>query len=401
MKRTRDGQIIIGAIVLLVVLAILVPSIITYVQNEGRWTQKEERTTMAFQLAEAGVERGFQQVIQSTTVWASLQAGGTIANYNFDQKYSDLPGGTYEVRVLKGVGTQTVAITGVGRDNAQKELRAITAIYANSASNAAIYAEGGLTLTSNPSVEWGPVFSPASITSTQAHPRFYSSGSISLDSNGATPPNTDNIQWWSYYPNLPPAPQIDLQSYLSSATAQGHYYNTSQTFSLGDITGTYYIDGDLTMQPHNFLTGNLIVTGNFTLQGNAANGSYTATLPTNAWKEYGNDWASYRSTYDGSAPATFPGVNGTYSHGTLTCAIDKVVVHGFMYVGNSFSITGGGNCCVHGSMYVGDSSSLDGSHVKIYYDDTLTILTKNVSLARSSWQEITGCSWTGANPTCP
>jgi hypothetical protein len=72
-----------------------------------------------------------------------------------------------------------------------------------------------------------------------------------------------------------------------------------------------------------------------------------------------------------------------------------------MYVQGSFSITGGGNCCVHGNLYVGNASSLDGSHVKIYYDDSLSILTKNVSLGRSSWQEMTNCSWSSTNPTCP
>ena len=52
------AQIVIGAIVLLVVLAILVPAIIVYVQNESKWTLKEQRNTRAFQLAEAAVEGG-------------------------------------------------------------------------------------------------------------------------------------------------------------------------------------------------------------------------------------------------------------------------------------------------------------------------------------------------------
>src|SRR5262249_37922343 len=110
--RKTSGQVILGAIVLLLVLAILVPALIVYVQNESKWTVKEQRTTRAFQLAESAVERGFQQVIQSTTVWASIQAGSTLSNYNFDYSYTDLPGGTYEIRVTSS-GTQGAAITGI------------------------------------------------------------------------------------------------------------------------------------------------------------------------------------------------------------------------------------------------------------------------------------------------
>ena len=129
-----------------------------------------------------------------------------------------------------------------------------------------------------------------------------------------------------------------------------------------------------------------------------------ATLPTNAWKEYGNDWnTAYHCAgcFDPTAPATFPGINSTYAHGALTYTLNNVLAHGFLYVKNALSIGGGGNLSVWGSLYLGDSSSLDGSHVKVYYDDTTTVRTMNVSLSRQSWQEITGCSWSGTHPTCP
>jgi hypothetical protein len=401
LKKHTDGQVIIGAIVLLVILAILIPGLISYIQNEAKWTVKEQRTTRAFQLAESAVERGFQKIIQSTGVWNTLQSGGVLAGYNFDQTYTDLAGGVYEIKIIQGPGTQAATITGVAKDTSNKEIRSVRAIFSNSASNAAIYAEGGITLTSNPGVEWGPVVSPAAITTSQAHPRFYSASNIiGKDLNGPVPPNSDNTQWWSYHSNLPPAPLVDLQAYLSSATAQGHVFSGGN-ISNGNMTGTYWYNGDVTFKPHNFLVGNLIIMGNFTLQGNAANGAYTADIPPNAWKEYGNDWAYYRTNYDPSAPATFPGINGSYTPGAITEPLDKIVVHGFMYVRDSFSITGGGNCAVHGNLYVGDASSLDGSHVKVYYDDTITIMTKNVSLGRSSWEEVGGCTWAGTHAVCP
>ncbi len=409
MRTNSSGQVIIGAIILLVLLAILVPGIIVYVQNESKWTVKEQRTTRAFQLAEAAVERGFQHVIQTTATWASVQAGAAITHYNFDRVYVDAAG-EYAIRITSGPGTNAATVTGVGRDLSTNEVRSVRVVYGNSASNAAIYAEGGISLTSNPGVEWGPVMSPASIVTTQAHPRFYSAGSISKDPNGATPPNSDNIQWWSYYPNLPPPPQIDLQAYLSSATAQGHVYAGGTYDMRNDIcggsatcSGVYYFTGNTTLKtPSAYVnSGAIVVIGNLTLQGSAGGGSPTATIPTNAWKEYGADWAYYRTNYDASAPASFPGVNGSYPHGTLTKAINNVLVHGFLYVNDALSISGGGNMSIWGSLYLGDQSSLSGSHVKVYYDDTLTVLTKNISLLRSSWGEVGGCTWAGAFPTCP
>jgi Tfp pilus assembly protein PilX len=418
LKQSSKGQIVIGAIVLLVVLALLVPALVVYIQNEGKWTVKEEQSTRAFQLAETAVERGFQEIITSSSVWARIQASDIPDGYHFDQTYTDSVQGSYEIRIQQGPGSQAATITGVAKDTSNKEVRAVKAVYSNSASNAAMFVAGGVTLQSNPGVEWGPVMSPTTIDTSQAHPRFYSAGSVTLDTNGATPPNSDNKQWWSYYANLPPAPQVDTAAYLSSATAQGaatHVlvagsYSIKQDIcqNSSSCTGVYYISGNATLKtPSAWVSqGAIIVMGNLTVNGSAGNGSMTATLPSNAWREYGNDWTTYRTTYDSGAPATFPGVNGSYTSPSACspasgCSISNVLVHGFLYVAGTFDINGGGNSNIVGSMYVGNSSTLDGSHVKLYYDSATTVLTKNVSLGRASWQEIGGCSWTGSHPTCP
>jgi hypothetical protein len=411
----RDGQIVIGAIILLVILAIFVPALIKYTENESFWTVKEQRTTSAFQLAESAVERGFQTIILSTGVWNSIQAGGTIPGYNFDQVYADLAGGVYEIKISQGPGIQQATIFGIGKDSSSKEIRAIKVIQTNSASQAALYAQGGITL-NNPSVEWGPVLSPNQIVVSQDHPRFYSSSNIvGLDPNGAVPPNSDNVQWWSYYPALPPPPQVDLQAYLSSATSQGHVYAGGAYSMRDDIcggaascSGVYYFTGNTTLKtPAATIANGAIVVvsngsdaGSLTIQGSAGSGSYpTATLPADAWKEYGNDWNYYRTNFDPGAPATFPGVNGSYPHGTLTASIINILVHGLLYVKNQMNITGGGNTAIWGNMYVGDSSTLDGSHIKLYYDNG-AVYTKNVSLLRTSWNEVGGCDWSGTHPTC-
>jgi Tfp pilus assembly protein PilX len=409
--RNSRGQIVIGAIVLIVVLALLVPALVFYVQNETKWTLKEQRTTRAFQLAESAVERGFQEVITSTNNWAQIQSGTPITDYNFDRTYSDINGGSYQIRIQQGPGTQAATITGVGKDTSSNEVRAVSAVYGNSASNAAIYAVGGIDLHSNPDVEWGAVMSPNTIVTDHTHPRFYSAGSVSLDTNNATPPNTDGIQWWSYYPYLPPQPQIDTESYKQIAIATGHYYGACPcSVSLGSVAGTYYFNGDTTFQssnPKNFVTGNVIVMGDFTLQGNssAQAGSLAATLPTTAWREYGAtsaEWATYRA-WDIGAAGTFPGQNSSYAPGAVTVNLSNLSVDGFVYVAGTLSIAGGGNAAIHGSAYLGDYSDLSGSHVTIWYDPVAaaSVKTKNVSIVRTSWQEIGSCSWSTGNATCP
>ncbi len=223
MIKKEAGQVIIGAIVLLVVLTVMIPALVLFIQKESDWSVKAQRSTRAFQLAEAGIERGYQAMILSTTTLASVELGTPQLNYSFDHSYSDLPGGQYEINIVGSPAAQTITITGVGEDTAGKEVRAIQVVYATpGAYPAAIYAINSASITGNPNVEWGPVASPGPITTDASHtfPRYYSGGDITpFDANAGTPPNTDNLQWWSYYP-LPPAPSIDLASYKSARRAR-------------------------------------------------------------------------------------------------------------------------------------------------------------------------------------
>src|SRR5258708_24066282 len=178
MKKT-SGQVSMGAIVLLVILAILIPAIVQYVQNESRWTLKEQRTTRAFELAESAVDRGFQQLIVSTSAWANIQAGTIPSGYNFNQTYSDLYGGQYQVRISSGPAAQQATLTGVGRDTSSNELRAIKAVYSNlGASNFAIIAGSYVNMNGgSTNIAWGAVTSYNYIDATgHNYPRFYSTG---------------------------------------------------------------------------------------------------------------------------------------------------------------------------------------------------------------------------------
>ena len=216
----QGGQVLIGAIILLVLLSIALPALVRYTQNESIWTQKDSHSTKAFQLAEAAAEQGFQQLLLSSTAWTNTQAANPPAGFNFDQTYS-APGGTYEIRLKAGASASLLEVTGVAKSNG--EIRAVKSIYTNSGvGNSAITAGNTVTVGASVNVEWGAVMSYNSITAGgRAHPRFYSTGSIDLDSNGSTPPNTDGVQWWSYQTNMPSQPQLNLAYYKAQAQAAG------------------------------------------------------------------------------------------------------------------------------------------------------------------------------------
>jgi len=91
---------------------------------------QEQRTTRAFELAEAGVERGYQQLILSTTTLGQVEAGGIWPNYNFDRFYTDLPGGQYSIRLVGNPARPNHHHYRRRQDNSGNEVRAVQAVYA-------------------------------------------------------------------------------------------------------------------------------------------------------------------------------------------------------------------------------------------------------------------------------
>ena len=74
MKR-ENGQVLVGVILIMLILAVLVPVMVLYTQNEAKWSVKQTQNMAAFQLAEGGIDRGYRKVSESTTTWAALMAG--------------------------------------------------------------------------------------------------------------------------------------------------------------------------------------------------------------------------------------------------------------------------------------------------------------------------------------
>ena len=70
-NRAHSGQILIGAILVLLVLAILTPALVYLVQYETRTAVKQKRSTTAFYAAEAGVDRAIWMLRVASATFAS------------------------------------------------------------------------------------------------------------------------------------------------------------------------------------------------------------------------------------------------------------------------------------------------------------------------------------------
>lgn len=434
----RRGQVLIGVIIIMLVMAIIVPAMVMFVQNEAKWSVKQNENVSAFHLAEAAIDRGYRKISESTGTWADAQENAIFpSGYQFNRVYTDLTGGCYAISISSGPVDDQVTIISVGIQSKGHETRAIKAIYTNSATDIAIHAKGAVGITGNNfQLEWGAVVTPKAITiGTRSHPQYYSGSSIDKDTNGSAPPNCDSpncIWWYSYDSSIPPQPDIDFDFYRSSAQgvvlgadetvaascaaspAGSTYYpaTCANPVTFGNVTTqkgrTIFVEGNAHINSsggNHHIIGNFIVMGNLTTSnGNIGTGTETIPIPQTAWKQYGNDWPFYLATYnipggDTTAPAAFPGLTSGYrSPATAVFTITgKIFTHGFLYIGGNFSTgTGGGSFALVGTAYVNGNVSLDtNSQGRLYYDAETGNKVKNTTivLRRESWENLPKQTW--------
>lgn len=394
-----------GVILLLVVMSILVPAMVLLVQREAKWSVKNQDDMAAFHQAESGIEKGYRALTLSTGTWYALIEDGTgIDRFLWDYRFTDVDGGHYVVGISSGPEERQATVVAIGRDSRGRNTRGLKAIFAqNTLGDIAIQAMDGVQVAGGVQVEWGAIVSPDYLDAGgRTYPQFWSAAGTSFD-NDPNPENCDSpncCQWFSFNPDVPSDPGIDLAFYRSSAVTAGSYYSTAQSWSSFDYDdgGTVFIENNLTVgSPGVDIVGTLIVTGNLsTTSGGWGKGSATLKVPQTAWKQYCNDWAHYKSEdFDATEPDEFPGLDSAYlSPVGQTWAPNpngKFAVQGFMYVGGSFSTSGGGgNTFIYGNMLTQGSVSIAAnSGVTVYYnkESAKSIRTKKVNLRRILWQD--------------
>ncbi len=261
MSQTRDirGQVLVGVIMLLLVLLIIVPALVQWVQLETKQSVQNQKTEVAFNLAQAAVERGMWKAKSSVAIWQQLVLSGTpVAGYNFDATYTDVPGGSYRIKISRVVGvgvSSSVVIVGEGRDNQTQQTQAISTVFQNQAVYGPLMASQGAVMNMGMCPLWGPIMSQGNIyladdvTAFRYFPRKYAKGDVSSndsvnyprDVTWPNPPNTDGIEWWSNYQYVPEVPILDFATLRAQANAT-HTLNvygcaTSTSYS---VPGTTY-----------------------------------------------------------------------------------------------------------------------------------------------------------------
>jgi Tfp pilus assembly protein PilX len=103
LSRARPaGQVLVGAILVVSVLLLIVPLMVQWSRQEARWSVKQQKSTVAFNLADAAIDRGMWKLKSSTSCWAQAAVGTVQAGYNFDTVYTDIEGGRVPDSVFDG-----------------------------------------------------------------------------------------------------------------------------------------------------------------------------------------------------------------------------------------------------------------------------------------------------------
>ena len=380
--KNRKGFILPAVILVFVLLMLIVPVMVKWVQNDTKLSVKDQKASIAFNLAEAALDRGYWKVKSSTSTCEASINGVLIPGYHFDTVYSDVPGGSYRISI-SSVGTRTLLIIGEGRDKSNNEMRAVSAVYKNQVIYSPLLSSGNLGFKKGLVVFWGAIMGQGDITlesqlADHYFPRKFARGVVigagtnPRDTNGLNPPNTgNNGEWTSDYEYVPELPIPNFEALKSSAIAS-HTYNvygckesaTHTDAATGNVVAgaapwdarnkcqsgsdphpthfgnpwshpksaknqpntdyVWYYDGDLRIIGDSTngcgLRGTLIVRGNLTIDS-PGQYNYTGAVPAEAWRDHTQiDKTHFDTNATGEYPADI-GLSSsaaTFSFGTET-----------------------------------------------------------------------------------
>jgi Tfp pilus assembly protein PilX len=394
-KRENSGQTIVFALVLIVVMAILTPTLVNLLREEVRWSVKHKRSVGAFHLAEAAADRGLWKLSESSTVWESVSDGTLPNDYKGGTEFTDVEGGTYKITISTTSDEKERKIVGVGRESSTNEMRSIEVIVAIFMIETAIFSPT-LVLNGNADVHWGPIESTGDLTATgDLFPRKYAVGQIvNRTPDGVGDPDTDGIEYWAHFP-VPDPPDIDFDHYYDNADEYygpdvGHpnfmggvpfNFNGHAQDNPAGADRIYYIEGDCTLK-NTFLKGSVIIEGDCTLNGNGK-GQYVTDVPEDAWEEY--------AKIDTAAVGEYPGDGGFQTcNATYDYADDnyKITVMGFVYIGGDWNGSGGQD--FNGSVQcMGNMAGLTGN-VGVWYNEDVAeqVEVSEQDFSQVSWREI-------------
>lgn len=428
-KQSQRGQTLVVAIMLVTVALITVPLLVTYVQNEAKWTVKQARSNAAYHLAESGQDRAVFYLVQSTANWAAAIAGTTISGYDGDVQYSDVAGGLYTIKITSGPLSYQATVTTKGRDSSTKEVRAIKAVYSGAALLSGWIAQGAMDYQSTFTMYWGQVTSYTSIAQAASppyHPIKVSKGAITPWDSSPAPPNADTTKSYiAYDPSLTDPPVPDFEYYRTKAKntiapdpeligggsrggqtapwrGTGYFDGTAEVkfkgYTFNCSTCVFFLENSkakIEGSGYMRVEALIVYTQKIHIHNTGAN-PYVVSVPTDAWKQYAAGTVTTPNTPDSAAANQYPGDGGlstvqpTYSIPTAAfdgAANTGMSFHGFLYT-YAFDCNGGNNSNV-GTFMIGPGGS-DISTMIIYFDPTVAgnVHYTKSQIARASWDEI-------------
>jgi hypothetical protein len=425
--KINKGNILIIVSLLILVFLILIPMLIFHVSHESKWTLREKRTSIAFQLAEAGIDRAIWKLREKDTYWTDVGNGIPIPGYNFDTTYADIPNtsnpvGEYKIKIEKHpTDSSCRRITAIGRDKSKNEIRAIQVDVTKTIISSAVSTGVRQEWKPNLLVHWGPVVSYDEIVLEGAQvntywPVKYSAGKIDPWDTDPNPPNDDGTEYSRFYSfvNLGPKPQIDLDYYRNKAKATTGIPNPKQG-GPADPPGSGYFPGTkdvvfskaensvnnknavifvenadvrledsassrLTMVVEAFV----VAKGNIHIHSNGID-NYVVNVPSEAWKQYQKGTVVNGTVGDSAAKNEYPGDDG-YRKCASQITLSNVAFHGLLYTYN-FKCSAGINNVI-GVVIV--ENEMQVNTMTIYYDRNIgdSVKLSSAPIRIVSWKEI-------------
>jgi len=389
----KKGQIIM-ALLIIIILPMFIIILTNLLTMENKQTVKHKKSTVAFHLAEAAIDRGVWKLSESDDVWNAAVNGETISGYDGNTPYSDLSGGQYKIIFSSGPGINDVTIIGKASDISASEVRTIKTVYQKTQITAAISAGEGVEFKSGLIVHWAPVVSGREMelkgqAKFRYYPRKYAIGKIKERDETAEQPNTDNLEYWAYNSGkIGELPEINFNYYKEKAKAstapepkkgtadpEGSGYFTGKVefkdYVIKDPDTIIYIEGDVKMDGDSFFDMEaMIIRGNIHMHSKGE--EFEATIPSGANLEYQHPDAQevWEDEFEGKS----------------TYEVDDCAFHGFLYA-DSFKCSGGTNSFVGILLVKGDVGI---NTLTFYYDSEVAgyIKSMGASIERTSWKEV-------------
>src|SRR3989339_391764 len=423
---SSKGQVVVIMLIIAMIIGVVIPALVYMSTFEAKSITKQTKSTRAFHLAEAGIDRGIFKLNESG-IWDVAVLGTAIPGYtgsSTDSTYSDVEGGYYRIKFSSGPSDNQITILSSGKDQATDECRTIQAIYSKTPGVSSALIAPGISVTGNFVINWGPVSSTLGISLSGSADNFYprkcsrgqiSCGSAGHNDNDPTPcgatsgPSAfdDEFREWHDEFEVAEIPEI-TSDYKTDAQAYTTANPATPTYLVGnlDLTGayagggssgpykeafsttftTYYTEANCTLKSCN-VYGNLIVKGNLTIESSNKGDDYLATPHVNAWKEYCVDTPNTGGIEPDNTDQNQYDGDGGY-HQIKDFSITKPCFRGLIYVYGT--CTASANPNIYGVVIV-RGTALGGGTPTIYYDKTCAQNIKTTSTAkpvRESWKEL-------------